>query len=292
MFAKPDDGSGSKDIMDVRTPNDLAVAVERGLLLSEYLPGDEYTADCVSDMDGRLLFVNPRARSRIGRGIALSAETEDDPRIISAVGRIAEELKIRGPWFVQFKKNDDGEPVVLEVNARIAGSMGVTRMCGVNIPLMSVFLFSGEKVRAPRPRRGVLVNRALDFSVEHEPFEAVIWDWDDTLTRKDGKPNPDAMARLFDLKNRGVRQFLLTKNPDVEALMERMLVPGVFEDVRVCDDKPSALGALLRDYDLNPESSVMVNDSYAERFAIEDLFPSLRTVTPDALECLGRERTE
>jgi hypothetical protein len=292
MFAKPDDASGSRDTREVRTPQDLAVAVERRLLLCEYLPGEECTADCISDMEGRLLFTNPRVRSRIGRGIALSTETVADPAILDSVERIASALRIRGPWFVQFRRNHDGTPVVLEVNARVAGSMGLTRMCGVNIPLMSVFLFTGHAVRAARPRSGVLVNRALNLCVDHEPFDTVIWDWDDTLIRKDGKPDPEALACLYDLRNRGIRQCLLTKNPDVDALMARHHIPPFFEAVLVSEDKPAALDDLWREYDIEPARCVLVNDSYAERFPIEARYPSLRVITPDALEYLGRERTE
>lgn len=33
----------------------------------------------------------------------------------------------------------------------------------------------------------------------------------------------------------------------------------------------------------------MINDSYTETFAIQERYPTLRTLTPDALEVLGRE---
>jgi len=289
-FAKPDRDSGSRGVMEITTPNLLRMAIEQNLLLCEYLPGEEYTVDCISDLDGRLLFANVRHRARIGRGIALGAVGVHHPRIQHHVEKIAKILHVEGPWFAQFKENGAGEPVLMEINARIAGSMGLTRMCGINIPLMSAFLFTGHALRVPQARAGVLVNRALSFYVDHEPFEAVIWDWDDTLIRKDGKPDPAAVACLYDLHNRGIRQWLVTKNPNVDALMERHQIPRFFEATRVSEDKAAALNGLLREYDIEPTRCVLVNDSYTERFQIESRHPLLRVVTPDALEYLGRER--
>lgn len=289
LFAKPDKDSGSRGIMHVTTDWQLQTAVKEGLLLCEYLPGREFTVDCVSDLDGSLLFANVRERSRIGRGIALATRAIAEPAIQAHIRRIAEELRIRGPWFAQFRENAAGQPVLMEINARIAGSMTLTRLCGVNIPLISVFLFTGEPVKIPR-MRPVLINRCLKSFVDEAPFESVVWDWDDTIIRKDGKPDPDVVACLHDLHNRGVRQFLLSKNADAADLMRRHQVPDFFVEKRVAEDKVAALSELLALHQIDARACALVNDSYTETFLIQERFPDLRTLTPDALEVLGRER--
>ncbi|MCX5768902.1 MAG: ATP-grasp domain-containing protein [Candidatus Hydrogenedentes bacterium] len=289
LFAKPDRDSGSRNTMHVTNQLQLNSAVEQGLLLCEYLPGREFTVDCVSNMDGALLFANVRERSRIGRGIALGTEAIAEPAIQRHVRRIAAELRIRGPWFAQFRENTAGSPVLMEINARIAGSMTLTRFCGVNIPLISVFLFTGEQVKIPR-MRPVLINRCLRTFADETPFESVIWDWDDTVIRKDGKPDPDVVACLYDLHNRGVRLFLLSKNAEAANLMLRHQVPDFFIEKRFAEDKVAALAELMASHKIDPRACALVNDSYAETFLVQERFPDLRTITPDAIEVLGRER--
>ena len=293
LFAKPDRESGSRGIMDVRTAAQLEMAIEQNLLLSEYLPGAEYTVDCLGALSGDLMLANVRERARILRGTAVCTRTAAAPVIREYVRRIADTLRIEGPWFAQFKENAAGEPVLTEINSRVAGSMAQTRLAGANIPLMSVFLFCGEAVRVPVLHEDVLVNRALrNFAETDTALDAVIWDWDDTLIRKDGKPDPDAVACLYDLRNRGVRQFLMTRNPDVEAAIARCLIPPVFESIRVTEDKVDALADLASEQRLDLARCIMVNDSYAERFAVEAAYPLLRVIGPDALELLGRETIE
>lgn len=289
VFAKPDQGGGSRNSMAVRTREELRVAAQRDLLLCEHLPGDEYTVDCISDRQGRLLFAGVRERGRIGRGISLGTRAVDEPRIAAHVAAIADILRIEGIWFAQFKRNAQGDPVLLEVNARVAGSMTLTRLMGVNIPLMAFFLYTGQDVRVPRPRPGVLLNRSLANHAAMAPFDSVVWDWDDTIIRRDGKPDPKAMACLYDLHNRAVRQFLVTKNPDVETAMEQHQIPRFFVDVRTSANKVDELGRLLADHGLQVHRCVVVNDSYIETFAIQERYPGIRNVTPDALDVLGCE---
>jgi len=118
----------------------------------------------------------------------------------------------------------------------------------------------------------------------------VIWDLDDTLVRKDGKVDPDVVARLYDLHNQSKRQLLLTKNVDPEAALARLSLPRLFDEVRGVVDKPAGVSALLRDWDLDPARCVMINDSITENLAIQALHPTLRVVQPDALDLLQREK--
>ncbi len=290
VFAKPDRDSGSRNIMHVQTPEQLHLAKAQGMLLCEYLPGPEYTVDCISDREGRLLFANARLRANIGRGIALGTRTVHDPHIQESIERIAGHLRIEGPWFAQFKENAQGEPVLIEINARVGGSMTLTRLSGVNIPLIAVFMYTGHPVRVPQPRSEIVLNRCLRNFAEPEPFEWAIWDWDDTLLRKDGKPDPESIACLYDLNNRGVRQLLLSKNADAPALLQQHRLPDFFVEVRCAEDKAGALAEWFERYHIAPSRCIVINDSYAELFLLQERFPELRILSPDALEYLGREK--
>jgi len=289
LFVKPDQGSGSRGSYVARSRDELSPALGDETLLCEHLPGDEYTVDCISDRSGVLLFANVRVRANIGRGVALGTRPVDEPAVAEQVEAIARALRIEGPWFAQFKKNAAGEPVLLEVNARIGGSMTLTRLGGVNIPLIAAFLYGGDCVRVPRMCRDVVLNRCLRNFCDCAPFDWVVWDLDDTLLRKDGKPDPEVMACLYDLNNRGKRQLLLTRNGNARALLRLYQVPDFFIEVCISEDKAETLAALIARHGIAPERCVMVNDSYSERFVLEAAFPALRVVAPDAVDYLGRE---
>lgn len=289
-YAKPDVGSGSRGGFRVETEQELALARSRGLLVHELLPGPEYTVDCVSGLGGDLLFAHVRLRAQISRGISVGTAGLRHPEIEENVRRIAERLPLRGPWFAQFKEAADGTPTLLEVNARVSGSMTLTRMSGVNIPLISAFMFMEHPIKVPRVLPGVRINRFLRTVGEVADFAWVIWDLDDTLVRKDGKVDPEVVARLYDLHNQGKRQLLLTKNADPEAVLFRLALPRLFEEVRGVVDKPAAVAGLLRDWGIDVARCVMINDSVTENLAIQALHPELRVVQPDALDLLQRER--
>lgn len=288
-FAKPDVGSGSRGGRLVTTAAELHAAQEAGLLLSEHLPGEEVTVDCFSDAEGRLRYAGPRVRGHVGRGISLGTAALDRPDLEEHAARIAEAIPLAGPWFAQFKEASDGTPTLLEVNARVAGSMTLSRLSGVNIPLLAAFSFMGWDVEVPEPVAGLTLNRALRNVGEMAPFEWTVWDLDDTLIRKDGKPDPDALACLYDLHNRGVRQLLLTRNADHAAILERGLVPAVFVEMRATQDKAAELDDLLRAHAIDPARCVLVNDSVRENLAIGRRHPALRVLMPDALAALGAE---
>lgn len=46
-------------------------------VICEYLRGEEYTVDCLTDRNGRLLFISPRSRERILAGISVAGITKE-----------------------------------------------------------------------------------------------------------------------------------------------------------------------------------------------------------------------
>jgi carbamoyl-phosphate synthase large subunit len=288
-YAKPDVGAGGREALKLSSPEDVCIARQRNLLVQEFLPGEEYTVDCLGDLAGRLLFCNVRLRGVVNRGIALGTSSLEHPEIESHLRGIAREMAIAGPWFAQFKAAADGTLKLLEVNARVAGSMTLTRLAGVNIPLIALFLFTGHAITVPRPLKGVRLNRFLRTVGEIADFDAVIWDLDDTIIRPDGKPDPEVLARIYDFRNQGKRQVVVSRNPDAEAVLAANLIPRAFVDVLVVEDKVAALGPVLSELGIPPARCVMVNDSVSEGLEIAETQPDLRVVMPDALDVLARE---
>jgi phosphoglycolate phosphatase-like HAD superfamily hydrolase len=168
--------------------------------------------------------------------------------------------------------------------------MALTRFLGVNIPLISLFLYSGHEITIPSARQNIALNRCLKNLGEMDNFEFVIWDLDDTILRKDGKPDPEAVASLIDLNNRNKKQILLTKNRLGHKLIQFHHIPEVFEEIRITEDKQSELGNILDKFGLDESSCILVNDAYSEILSFQQKYPSMRMITPDVLELLGREK--
>jgi CDP-4-dehydro-6-deoxyglucose reductase, E1 len=80
VFIKPDVGYGSigaKKIDDYEQAKQHLRENDKAII-SEYLPGEEYSIDCFTDRNGNLLFVGPRIRRRIRNGISVNTITIDD----------------------------------------------------------------------------------------------------------------------------------------------------------------------------------------------------------------------
>ncbi|WP_424017671.1 ATP-grasp domain-containing protein [Halorientalis pallida] len=125
LFIKPRTGSGSEGIHEITSRRDLEFYFERVTdpIVQEYLPGPEYTIDCLTDGSGDLLACVPRKRLDITSGISTKVEVVDDPALVDIARGVADELEFVGPFFVQVKADDDGDPRITEVGARTAGTM-------------------------------------------------------------------------------------------------------------------------------------------------------------------------
>lgn len=289
-FAKPDRGGGSRGTRVVNTIAERDAALKENCVLQQVLPGDEYTVDCCGDRDGNLLTATIRRRAAIGRGIALATEIVEDDDMLHHVHALADTLCIAGPFFVQFKRDAMGVARLLEVNARVGGSMTGTRLHGINIPLMAALSFLKVPVQAPRPVQSPRMVRRLTQTGSLAPFTHVIWDLDDTLVHADGNADPMAVAHLLDLKHRGVLQLLLTLNRDPKALMATAFVPDCFAEVHTTTNKVDFLREWFAHSGVEPADTVLINDSGAERRAIEAEFADLRCLAPWNLDALGWRR--
>ena len=73
------------------------------IIIQEYLVGDEYTIDTLSDLEGRVLSAVPRKRLEVRAGEVSKAVTVKDNRLIELAVRVIEALGIIGPANLQAK---------------------------------------------------------------------------------------------------------------------------------------------------------------------------------------------
>ena len=114
------------------------------LIVSEYLPKDEYTVDVLRTKDG--VVVIPRKRDMIRSGITFTGTTERQEDIIECSHKLSEKLGLEYCFGFQFKLDENHVPKILECNPRVQGTMVLATFAGANIIYGAVKSSLGEQV--------------------------------------------------------------------------------------------------------------------------------------------------
>jgi len=107
------------------------------LLVSEYLPGEEYSVDCLA-RDGEPVLVLPRLRKKMIGGISVEGEFVKEENIMSYCSRVIRELRLHGNAGIQVKRAESGDFLVLEINPRVQGTIAAALGAGINLPVLGV----------------------------------------------------------------------------------------------------------------------------------------------------------
>ncbi len=121
----------------------LASSTFPELLVSEYLPGDEYSVDCLA-LHGETKVVVPRKRVKMINGISVQGTFIKHEKIISYCSNIIKAIGLHGNIGIQIKMSANEEPLLLEVNPRVQGSIVTALGAGVNLPLLALQQEMGE----------------------------------------------------------------------------------------------------------------------------------------------------
>ena len=107
------------------------------LLISEYLPGEEYSVDCLAKQ-GLPVVIVPRLRKKIINGISVEGEFVNEESIISYCEEIIKSLQLHGNIGIQVKRSAAGQFLVLEINPRVQGTIAAGLGAGINLPLLAI----------------------------------------------------------------------------------------------------------------------------------------------------------
>lgn len=265
VFVKPNRGQGSIGIAKANNESELLMAI-RAIsepIICEYLPGEEYTVDCFSDRERGVLFAGARTRRRTRNGISINTLTEILPEAQEMATLIGLKLGLRGAWFFQLKRAQDGQPVLLEVAPRIAGAMAAHRVSGVNFPLLSIF----EEERLPisiLPVAGIIeLDRALGNRYRHSiSYSTLYIDLDDTLLIN-GRVNTLAMKLVFQCINKGKKIVLLSRHRgDLNQTLVRHRLSGLFDVIIHLGEREKKSSHIMHN------DAIFVDDSFAERMDV------------------------
>ncbi|MDE4542537.1 ATP-grasp domain-containing protein [Thermoanaerobacterium sp. R66] len=288
LFVKPDVGQGSKYTRLLRSPKDLEFYIQgnetKGMLLLEYLPGPEYTVDCFTNNEGKLIYVGGRGRKRIRDGISVNTIEEKNDELKKIAEIINSKIQQKGGWFFQVKKNLNGDFSLLEVASRIAGTSSFTRNLGVNLPLLTLHLFNGNDIDS------VIVNnynleldRALYNKFNNDiKYSRVYIDYDDTLM-VNGKVNTQIIAFLYQCVNEDIPITLITKyEGDLEEELKKHKLVSLFDDIihiRTDDEKYKHI---------KEKDSIFIDDSYGERLKVKSKL-GINVFDGHMIECLLKD---
>lgn len=264
VFLKPDKGYGSRGTVRAndRATIEHALSQNSSLLIQEFLPGAEFTIDCFSDRHGQLRFHGPRTRSRIKAGISVHTRPTEEftEEFALWAKQINQALKLRGAWFFQAKVDQHGQPKLLEVAARLAGSSALFRAKGVNFALLSAFDAFEQDVEILVNNFSIEMDRALTnrFKTNLE-YTDVFVDLDDTLIVND-KVNHELVAFLYKNINDGKRINLITRHAgNLDATLKKYRLAQIFDRVIHITDGSSKVDSI------DIEKAIFIDDSFRER---------------------------
>lgn len=283
LFLKPDVGQGSKGTYRVNNQQEAIFYLEKdpSLMILEYLPGEEYTVDCFSDTHGTLQFSGARQRKRISNGISVNTRIVEDSEIQMIAKKINDHVFFRGTWFFQVKRNRNNKLTLLEIAPRIAGSMALYRMQGVNLPLLSYYCQKGIPAEILQNNIYVEMDRALnnryliDISYDH-----VYIDFDDCIYFNN-RINELVIKFLFQCLNRGIRIYLITRHRgNIYDILTDLRIEQIFDKIIHIKDRKEKKSDYIRH-----QHAIFIDDSHLERRDVA-MTLGLPVFSIDSLECL------
>jgi len=111
------------------------------LLVMEYLPGHEWSVDCVADAGNLRHSVQRKKPLQSGFGQIF----DDHPEIACMVERLTAHYRLNGLFNIQFKEGING-PRLLEINPRPSGGVGMACMSGVNLAAEALKIFQNQDI--------------------------------------------------------------------------------------------------------------------------------------------------
>lgn len=283
VFVKPDTGQGGQGASIIQTIEDLNKVNFTDHLVTEYLPGKEYTVDCLTDFNGELRYISPRTRERTMAGVSVEGSTVPvTERVRSIANTINSRLRFLGLWYFQLREDISGELKLMEVSTRCAGTMGLTRATGVNLPLLSVYTAMGQPISVTPNEMPVEMERYLTGSYRFKglSYSRVYLDFDDTVTLH-GAVNLNLIRYIYQCRNQGKSVILLTKHTsDILDTLDRLAIsPKLFSEIIPIQDNDSKVPYI------SPENAIFIDNMFKERLEVQRAY-HIPVFDVDAVEFL------
>lgn len=137
--------SGILPLNKLEWKNRLISNWSQPLLVSEFLPGKEYSVDVIVNQQ-EVKRIAVRTRDKMVGGISVQGTYVQHQQIEEMTIKLVTGIGLDGPVGVQWREDNNGIPKLLEINPRLQGTTSASRVAGVNIPLEAVLISLGEDV--------------------------------------------------------------------------------------------------------------------------------------------------
>ena len=267
VFIKPDKGNSSKDCYLVKNKQDLSFYLNKikEPIVMEYLSGEEYTVDCFTDFNKKLIFSQPRIRINKSLGAASFTKQVYNKTLIDMAFKINSILDFNGAWFFQAKTSKDKIIKLLEISPRIGASSGINRFNDVNLPLLNIYNHFKNKIEVISNNFNMTGFRYLNyrFDFSFKEFKHAYIDFDDTIY-VNGKINSTIMKLIFDLKNEGLKVFLISKHKgDLNKKLQSFGIKDLFDKI-IHLNKDDSKASYIKG------KSFLIDDSFSERKEVKN----------------------
>lgn len=147
----------------ISAANDL-----KPMMVMEYLPGKECSVDLLA-VQGKVKYMVGRVSNNVLASIPQDCVLEEVKVAYDLCEKIVRLLNYDGNADFDFKFNENGLPMLMEVNPRLAATMSVIAIGGVNLPYLRVKQLLGEELPDLKIKYGTrLKRRYLDMFVDKD----------------------------------------------------------------------------------------------------------------------------
>lgn len=286
IFRKPSRGQNSIGAvrLDSKSQLDGISNPFEGFVVSEYLPGREYTVDCFSTRKGELKFQQARERIRTKYGISMNSTTidVDNDAIRTIAERIVAKLNIYGAWFFQVKEDASGVPKLMEIAPRLAGTSVCARFSGVNTAALTIYDAMGIEVGALDNEIDVEIERALaNRVIPRAEFDNLVVDLDDTLLSPELGVNLCVLNLIYQYKEREKEVYLITRHlREVRStLAQHHICETLFSKiVHLTAEEPKS------EYFPPDGATLFIDDAFSERVEVSSNLSNVVAIDVDAVD--------
>ncbi len=274
VFIKPREGQGAQGACLVNSKEDIPHDISFDeYTISEYLPGEELTVDCLTDSKGNLCACLPRVRDRLLAGVCVAGATLEPSTEVLEIGKtINERLDFLGLWYFQLKKDAKGKYKLLEIATRCAGTMCLSRARGINLPLLSVYAAMGKDINVFENPYSIVMDRTLisRYKIDYI-YDTVYIDYDDTIV-EGNDVCLQVIRYLYQCRNQRKKIILITRHEadhddSIEQSLEKHAISArLFDEIINLSFDDSKV-----DY-INPEKAIFIDNAYAERKKVFDRY--------------------
>ena len=152
VMVKPRQGSGARSIHLARDPAQAAffvAYVSEPVMIQRAMGGEEFSIDCLGDLDGRCLNAIPRTMIESRGGESIKGTVIRDAELIDLAVRTMEALAVCGPATIQVFRDPGSGLGITDVNTRFGGAFpapAYAALPGRSYPELIVALAAGERV--------------------------------------------------------------------------------------------------------------------------------------------------